>query len=74
MASFARVVEMVHAATLAHDDVVDGAEIRRGEASINAASSNKKAVLAGDYLLAFCLSEVAQHNRSEPSTLSVADH
>lgn len=48
---YASCIEMVHAATLAHDDVIDQASIRRGEASINALSSNKKAVLAGDYLL-----------------------
>ncbi|EQC49431.1 polyprenyl synthetase [Bacteriovorax sp. BSW11_IV] len=49
---FARAIELVHAASLAHDDVVDNASTRRGEPSINALSSNQKAVLAGDYLLA----------------------
>ncbi|MFT6545685.1 MAG: octaprenyl-diphosphate synthase, partial [Bacteriovoracaceae bacterium] len=48
----AQSIEMVHAASLAHDDVVDNASTRRGRDSINAASSNKHAVLAGDYLLA----------------------
>ncbi|EQC49797.1 polyprenyl synthetase family protein [Bacteriovorax sp. DB6_IX] len=49
---FAKSIEMVHAASLAHDDVVDNATQRRGEPSINIVSSNKRAVLAGDYLLA----------------------
>ncbi|OIQ15568.1 MAG: hypothetical protein BM556_18180 [Bacteriovorax sp. MedPE-SWde] len=49
---FAKSIEMVHAASLAHDDVVDNATQRRGEPSINIVASNKKAVLAGDYLLA----------------------
>ncbi len=60
---FARVVELVHAATLAHDDVIDNATLRRGHPSINMAASNKKAVLAGDYLLAYSLQEVAQYQR-----------
>ncbi len=49
---FARAIEMVHAASLAHDDVVDEASTRRGAPSINALAGNKKAVLAGDFLLA----------------------
>ncbi|SME93536.1 polyprenyl synthetase family protein [Pseudobacteriovorax antillogorgiicola] len=65
MTPFARVVEMVHAATLAHDDVVDNADVRRGKPSINAVSCNKKAVLAGDYLLAYSLAEVARQGRPE---------
>jgi len=49
---FARAIELVHAASLAHDDVIDNATERRGVPSINIAGSNKKAILAGDYLLA----------------------
>lgn len=48
---FARAVELVHAASLSHDDVIDNATTRRGSPSINILGSNKKAVLAGDYLL-----------------------
>jgi len=44
-------VELLHSATLIHDDVVDGAEMRRGIASINAIWKNKISVLIGDYLL-----------------------
>lgn len=43
-------MELMHTATLIHDDVVDDAEIRRGLASINAVWKNKIAVLMGDYL------------------------
>lgn len=45
-------VEMVHSATLIHDDVVDDADIRRNKASVKARFGNLSAVLAGDYLLA----------------------
>lgn len=44
-------VEMLHTATLIHDDVVDESNERRGQASVNARWGNKAAVLAGDYLL-----------------------
>jgi octaprenyl-diphosphate synthase len=48
----ATLVEILHTATLIHDDVVDEADSRRGFASINAVWKNKIAVLMGDYLLA----------------------
>ncbi len=48
---YARATELVHAASLSHDDVIDNATMRRGAPSINILASNKKAVLAGDYLL-----------------------
>ncbi len=48
----ATLVELLHTATLVHDDVVDSAETRRGFPSINAVWKNKVAVLMGDYLLA----------------------
>jgi len=47
----ATLVEILHTATLVHDDVVDDADTRRGLASINAVWKNKIAVLMGDYLL-----------------------
>mgnify|MGYP000710391107 FL=1 len=47
----AALVELLHTATLVHDDVVDEASMRRGFFSINALWKNKVAVLVGDYLL-----------------------
>src|SRR6188474_886852 len=47
----ASLVELLHTATLVHDDVVDDAHQRRGIFSINALWKNKIAVLVGDYLL-----------------------
>jgi octaprenyl-diphosphate synthase len=45
-------VEIIHSATLIHDDVVDNADERRGKSSVKANFGNLSAVLAGDYLLA----------------------
>jgi octaprenyl-diphosphate synthase len=47
----ASLIELLHTATLVHDDVVDGSDLRRGFFSINALWKNKIAVLVGDYLL-----------------------
>lgn len=47
----ASMIELLHTATLVHDDVVDDANMRRGFFSINALWKNKVAVLVGDYLL-----------------------
>jgi octaprenyl-diphosphate synthase len=48
----AALIELLHTATLVHDDVVDEADYRRGMFTINALWKNKAAVLVGDYLLA----------------------
>ena len=47
----AAVIELIHTATLVHDDVVDDSNMRRGFFSVNALWKNKIAVLVGDYLL-----------------------
>lgn len=47
----AEIVEMIHTASLLHDDVIDHSDTRRGRASGNVAFTNKMAVLAGDFLL-----------------------
>ena len=49
--TIATVVEMVHMATLVHDDVLDEAELRRKGATINHLKGNEAAVLLGDYLI-----------------------
>jgi octaprenyl-diphosphate synthase len=50
-------VELLHTATLVHDDVIDKSDIRRGRQSVNAVYDNTKAVLLGDYLLSTSLME-----------------
>ncbi len=47
----AALIELLHTATLVHDDIVDDSDKRRGRFSINALWKNKIAVLVGDYLL-----------------------
>ncbi len=53
-------LELLHTASLVHDDVVDESLERRGQPSVNAVFNNKVAVLVGDYLLATCLVQAAQ--------------
>lgn len=54
-----RVVELVHNATLTHDDVIDNSHTRRGAPSVPALVNNKKSVLLGDYMLARALHELS---------------
>jgi octaprenyl-diphosphate synthase len=48
----ALLVEMIHVASLVHDDVIDESNLRRGRASVNARWQSRNAVLVGDYILA----------------------
>ncbi|GFH51339.1 hypothetical protein CTEN210_07815 [Chaetoceros tenuissimus] len=48
----AEISEMIHTASLFHDDVIDGADTRRGAPAVHKVFGNKMAILAGDYLLA----------------------
>ena len=52
-------LELLHTASLVHDDVVDESGERRGQASVNATFNNKVAVLVGDYILSTALLHVA---------------
>lgn len=58
--SYARAAEFVHAATLAHDDVIDESRVRRHRPTLNARVSNARAILAGDLLLGRVMVELAQ--------------
>lgn len=55
-------LELLHTASLVHDDVVDESEERRGQASVNATYNNKVAVLVGDFLLSTALLHVSFTN------------
>ena len=52
-------LELLHTASLVHDDVVDESSQRRGQASVNATYDNKVAVLVGDYILSTALLNVS---------------
>jgi octaprenyl-diphosphate synthase len=64
-ARFATIFEYLHAATLLHDDLVDGADIRRGQQVANQVWDNPTAVLTGDFLLARGLSIAADTGLSD---------
>lgn len=53
-------LELLHTASLVHDDVVDESSERRGQASVNASYNNKVAVLVGDFILSTALLHVSQ--------------
>ncbi len=52
--NLAACVELIHAATLMHDDVIDNGSIRRGKKTLNKIWNNHSSVLVGDYLLSRC--------------------
>lgn len=55
-------LELLHTASLVHDDVVDESNERRGQASVNATYNNKVAVLVGDFILSSALLRVSETN------------
>ena len=61
----ASLIELLHTATLVHDDVVDDSDYRRGFFSINALWKNKIAVLVGDFLLSRGLMLSIEHKEFE---------
>ena len=67
----AAVVEMIHAATLIHDDVLDEAAIRRHLATVNSRWDNKVAVLLGDYLFTHSFHPVSYTHLTLPTICSV---
>ena len=59
----AAVVELIHAASLLHDDVIDDAVLRRGVASVNATDGSKTAVMLGDILYSKAFSELVEFDK-----------
>ena len=61
------VLELIHAATLVHDDIIDGADTRRGQATVNAKWGNTISVLLGDCLFAHALKLSTTFSKAEIS-------
>lgn len=66
------VVEMIHAASLLHDDVIDEADTRRGKPSINALYDNKTSIMFGDILYSRAFTELSQMDKEVAYTVSNA--
>jgi heptaprenyl diphosphate synthase len=58
-------LELIHAASLIHDDVIDDAEIRRGEPTVKAKWDNRIAMYTGDYIFARALENMAEINKPD---------
>jgi len=66
------VVEMIHAASLLHDDVIDDATIRRGQKTINALFDNKTSIMFGDILYSKAFTELTTMDKEIAYTISNA--
>ena len=63
--NLAACVELIHAATLMHDDVIDNGSIRRGKKTLNKVWDNHSSVLVGDYLLSRCFEMMVEDGNIE---------
>ena len=63
--NLAACVELIHSATLMHDDVIDNGDIRRGKKTLNKIWNNHSSVLAGDYLLSRCFEMMVEDGNIE---------
>ncbi len=66
------VVEMIHAASLLHDDVIDDADTRRGQPSVNAIYDNKTSIMFGDILYSKAFTQLSLMDRNIAYTVSNA--
>ena len=63
--NLAACVELIHSATLMHDDVIDEGIMRRGKATLNKIWDNQSSVLIGDYLLSRCFEMMVEDGNLE---------
>jgi len=63
--NLAACVELIHAATLMHDDVIDNSEIRRKKKTLNSIWGNQSSILVGDYLLSRCFQIMVEDGNLE---------
>ena len=63
--NLAACVELIHAATLMHDDVIDSSDMRRGKKTLNTIWGNQSSILVGDYLLSRCFEMMVEDGNLE---------
>ena len=63
--NLAACIELIHAATLMHDDVIDNADLRRGKKTLNKIWGNQSSILVGDYLLSRCFEMMVEDGNIE---------
>ena len=63
--NLAACVELIHAATLMHDDVIDNGSVRRGKKTLNKIWNNQSSILVGDYLLSRCFEMMVEDGNLE---------
>ena len=63
--NLAACIELIHGATLLHDDVIDNSDMRRGKKTINIIWGNQSSILAGDYLLSRCFEMMVEDGNLE---------
>jgi len=63
--NLAACVELIHGATLLHDDVIDNSDLRRGKKTTNVIWGNQSSILAGDYLLSRCFEMMVEDGNLE---------
>ncbi|WP_297482885.1 polyprenyl synthetase family protein [Sulfurimonas sp.] len=68
----AAIVELIHAASLLHDDVIDEADTRRGMASVNATDGSKTAVMLGDILYSKAFTELVAFDKDVAQTIAAS--
>ena len=70
--TLAAIVELIHAASLLHDDVIDDASLRRGMASVNATEGSKTAIMLGDILYSKAFSSLVFFDKAIASRIASA--
>ena len=63
--NLAACIELINAATLMHDDVIDNGEVRRGKKTLNNIWGNQSSILVGDYLLSRCFEMMVEDGNLE---------
>jgi len=70
--TLAAVIELIHLATLVHDDAIDHSVMRRGMPTVNALWSHQVSIIMGDYLYSRSISELARLGKMEPVSILAA--